>query len=103
MEGKGMSTRKVLYVAVMMALGLALYFASSRNGLKAQVASDAVKAGNDEIGGVVASDKGPEAGVWVIAETTELGTKLSKTVVTDDRGRYLVPGLPKASYTLFAR
>jgi hypothetical protein len=98
-----MSTRKVQYFAAMMAIGLALYFAGTRSGLKAQVAGDAVKVGADEIGGVVASEKGPEAGVWVIAETSELPTRLSKTVVTDDRGRYLVPGLPKANYTVFAR
>ena len=46
----------------------------------------------DDIGGVVSSAKGPEAGVWVIAETTELPTKFRKIVVTDDPGRYLVPG-----------
>src|SRR5271167_4370853 len=61
----------------------------------------AVKA--DEIGGVVASSKGPEAGVWVIAETTDLPTRYIKEVVTDDRGRYLIPALPKANYTVFAR
>ena len=42
--------------------------------------------------------KGPEAGVWVIAETTDLPTKFVRIVVTDDRGRYLVPDLPKANY-----
>ena len=36
--------------------------------------------------------KGPEAGVWVIAETTGLPTKFVRIVVTDDRGRYLVAG-----------
>ena len=50
---------------------------------------------NDDIGGVVTSSKGPEAGVWVIAETTELPTKFARIVVTDDRGRYLIPDLPK--------
>jgi hypothetical protein len=29
---------------------------------------------SDDIGGVVTSAKGPEAGVWVIAETTSLPT-----------------------------
>ena len=29
----------------------------------------------------------PEAGVWVIAETTELGTRFAKIAVTDDLGR----------------
>ena len=45
----------------------------------------------DDLGGVVTSAKGPEAGVWVIAETTDLPTKFAKIVVTDDRGRYLMP------------
>ena len=57
----------------------------------------------DDIGGIVTSTKGPEAGVWVIAETTDLPTRYSKTVVTDDRGRYLIPDLPKANYTVWTR
>src|SRR2546423_7535176 len=66
-------------------------------------AAEVVSIGDDDIGGVVTSEKGPEAGVWVIAETTDLPTKFVKIVVTDDRGRYLVPGLPKASYNLWVR
>ena len=54
-------------------------------------------------GGVVTSAKGPEAGVWVIAETTELPTRFAKIVVTDDRGRYLLPDLPKANYDVWVR
>jgi hypothetical protein len=57
----------------------------------------------DDIGGVVTSSKGPEAGVWVIAETMDLPTRYAKMVVTDDRGRYVVPDLPKASYQLWVR
>ena len=53
--------------------------------------------------GVVTSSKGPEAGVWVIAETTELPTKYAKVVVTDDHGRYVLPELPKATYEVFVR
>ncbi len=59
--------------------------------------------GSTDIGGVVTSSKGPEAGVWVIAETTELPTKFVKIVVTDDQGRYLVPDLPKANYDVWVR
>jgi hypothetical protein len=51
----------------------------------------------------VSSATGPEAGVWVIAETTELPTKLVKIVVTDDRGRYVLPQLPKANYDIWVR
>src|SRR5262245_1570690 len=59
--------------------------------------------GQTDIGGVVTSSKGPEAGVWVIAETTDLPTKFARMVVTDDRGRYLIPDLPKANYTIWVR
>ena len=50
-----------------------------------------VSIGTNDLGGVVTSAKGPEAGVWVIAETRDLPTQFAKIVVTDDRGRYLVP------------
>lgn len=57
----------------------------------------------DDIGGAVTSAKGPETGVWVIAETTDLGTRFRKIVVTDDNGRYLLPQLPKANYKIWVR
>src|SRR6476660_5389603 len=57
----------------------------------------------DDIGGVVTSTKGPEAGVWVIAETTETPTKFARMVVTDDQGRYVLPDLPTATYDVFVR
>src|ERR1700745_3975110 len=57
----------------------------------------------DDIGGVVTSANGREAGVWVIAETADLPTKFARIVVTDDRGRYLVPDLPKATYSVWVR
>ena len=62
-----------------------------------------MKIGSKDIGGVVSSTNGPEAGVWVVAETTDLPTRYTKEVVTDDRGRYLIPALPAATYTVFAR
>jgi len=58
---------------------------------------------DDDIGGVVTSRFGPEAGVWVIAETKDLGTRFAKIVVTDERGRYVIPDLPKANYRLWVR
>src|SRR6478735_9421000 len=58
---------------------------------------------SDDIGGVVTGPGGPEAGVWVIAETTDLGTKFAKMVVTDDQGRYVLPDLPKAKYKVWVR
>src|SRR2546425_11863956 len=57
----------------------------------------------DDIGGIVSSSKGPETGVWVIAETTDLPTRLAKIVVTDERGRYVLPELPKATYSVWVR
>ena len=63
----------------------------------------AIPIDNDDLGGTVTGPKGPEAGVWVIAETADLGTKFVKIVVTDDRGRYLLPDLPKASYSVWVR
>jgi hypothetical protein len=55
------------------------------------------------IGGVVSSSRGPEAGVWVIAETSELKTPFTKIVVTDDAGRYVLPQLPTATYNVWVR
>src|SRR5918994_4501566 len=64
----------------------------------ARVAADA-----DDIAGVVTGSKGPEAGAWVIAETTDLPTRLIRIVVTDDQGRYVIPDLPKAGYSVWVR
>src|ERR1700736_4926298 len=58
---------------------------------------------NDDIGGVVNGPNGPEAGVWVIAETTDLPTRFARMVVTDSQGRYVVPDLPKAKYKIWVR
>jgi len=55
------------------------------------------------ITGVVTSRTGPEAGVWVIAETDDLETKLRKIVVTNDQGKFLLPDLPKATYKVWVR
>src|ERR1700726_1741357 len=56
-----------------------------------------------DIGGQGIGDKGPEAGVWVIAETKDLPTKYAKVVVTDDQGRFVIPDLPAASYKVWVR
>ncbi len=66
-------------------------------------AQQTVAIDNDDIGGVVTGAKGPEAGVWVIAETHDLPTRFIRIVVTDDQGRYVIPDLPKASYDVWVR
>ena len=72
------------------------------NQLGAQQAGD-VAIDADDIGGVVTGPNGPEAGVWVIAETDDLPTPLRKIVVTDDDGRYVLPDLPPATYQVWVR
>lgn len=58
---------------------------------------------DSEIAGVVSGPNGPEAGVWVIAEAEGLPTKFARIVVTDDQGRYLLPALPSARYSVWVR
>jgi hypothetical protein len=79
------------------------FFVLVMQGGPALYAQNALSIGTNEIGGTVTSAKGPEAGVWVIAETTELPTKFARIVVTDDQGRYLIPDLPTADYTVWVR
>ncbi len=95
-----MTKRNSNRVLGMLALGLGVFL----TWLVATESRGAAVAGtSDYIGGVVTSSKGPEAGVWVIAETTELPTKYAKIVVTDDQGRYVLPELPTATYQVFVR
>ena len=89
---------------ISLAIVAAALFAAGQARLDAQPAVDpALRIGATDLGGVVTGANGPEAGVWVIAETTELPTKFAKIVVTDDRGRYVLPELPKASYSVWVR
>jgi hypothetical protein len=94
-----MKLRASLYSSVA-AIGVAAFLAAAPAQLKAQTA---VAIDADDIGGVVTGASGPEAGVWVIAETADLPTKYAKMVVTDDQGRYVVPDLPKAKYKVWVR
>src|SRR5437762_14285912 len=82
---------------------IAIFFIVSATALSVQRGTPAarVSIGNTDIGGVVTSSKGPEAGVWDIAETTDLSTKFAKIVVTDDRARDVMPDLPKANYNVW--
>ena len=81
-------------------VGFALILATA---LMAGCQGGGVPLDNDDIGGVVTSAEGPEAGVWVIAETTDLPTKFVKIVVTDDQGQYVIPDLPSANYSVWVR
>ncbi len=92
-------------------LGVALAGMSAWLHAQAPASTDAPKAvprkaaasftlAPNSIGGVVMGVKTGEAGVWVIAETTDLPTKFARMVVTDDRGRYVIPDLPTANYNV---
>ena len=94
-----MNAKKGMYWSVA-AIGIAALVAACA-GL--QSGDSGVSIGSSDLGGVVSGAGGPEAGVWVIAETTGLPTKFAKIVVTDDRGRYLMPDLPQATYNVWVR
>jgi hypothetical protein len=100
-----MTDRRIstMLVGFVLAVGASLWLhaqAPARDADMNQIPIDA-----DDIAGVVRSTRGPEAGVWVIAETTDTPTKFRKIVVTDDQGRYLLPDLPgrRATYRIWVR
>jgi hypothetical protein len=72
-------------------------------GINAAASAQEVAIDRDDIGGVVTGPNGPEAGVWVIAETSDLPTKFARSVVTDEEGRYVIPDLPDANYKVWVR
>jgi hypothetical protein len=95
-QGSG-SGRTALLTAI---LGIAVILSVTAYpivGLQSQ------QAANGYIQGTVRSSAGPEAGVWVIAETKDLATPMIKIVVTDDQGRYTLPELPTATYSVWVR
>ena len=89
------------FVAMATVAASALLLAASTHGTA--LAPTGVMIDKDDIGGVVTGASGAEAGVWVIVETSDLPTKFARIVVTDDKGRYLVPDLPEASYDIWVR
>ncbi len=90
-------------------LTLAVFLASSLAWLGACTSAsrepmeNELQIGPDDIGGVVESESGGEAGVWVIAESKELPDTFRKIVVTDDDGRFLLPDLPEVTYRVWVR
>ncbi len=97
-----MRTTKALYWGIAAVVAALLAACAPQMGSEPG-ADPAIRIGDSDIGGVVTGPKGPEAGVWVIAETTDLLTRYIKSVVTDDRGRYVIPELPAAEYQVFVR
>jgi hypothetical protein len=98
-----MRTTRGFYTG-MVAVGIAVLLTASLARLSAQQNTDpAIRIGDSDLGGMVTSAHGPEAGVWVIAETTDLPTKFVKIVVTDEQGRYVMPDLPNANYRVWVR
>jgi len=94
------TAKGLLYAGVAAIALLAMAPAGSR---AQQKTAAAVSIGDSDLGGVVTGRNGPEAGVWVIAETKDLPTQFAKVVVTDDQGRYVIPDLPKANYNIWVR
>ncbi|HSZ18378.1 MAG TPA: carboxypeptidase-like regulatory domain-containing protein [Candidatus Acidoferrum sp.] len=94
--------KRMPYLAIV-AITLTAFLGIVRTGHTARKPAAEIKIVSDDIGGVVTSSKGPEAGVWVIAETKDLPTGYRKIVVTDDQGRYVIPQLPKATYDVWVR
>jgi hypothetical protein len=92
-----------IYLVVVAAAGAVALLAGQAQLGAQQQGDPSIQVGASDLGGVVTGPKGPEAGVWVIAETTDLPTKFTRIVVTDDRGRFLVPDLPKGSYSVWVR
>src|SRR5215472_6587449 len=97
MSGKGGIRRGAIFAVAMLGAGVPAKTIAQQN------TATAVEIDGDDIGGVVTRPFGPEAGVWVVAETTELGTRFARIAVTDERGRYVVPDLPKAHYRMWVR
>ncbi|MBI4266086.1 MAG: carboxypeptidase regulatory-like domain-containing protein, partial [Acidobacteria bacterium] len=100
---------KVLY-SVLLSCGAAAFamagaisIEARQQAANAQREADLVSIDPDDIGGVVTGPAGPEAGVWVVAETSDLPTLFRRIVVTDDRGRFVLPDLPRATYRIWVR
>src|SRR5262245_32696958 len=89
------------FLTVGIAIGLTVSAGIVR--VASQIAGDAIAVDSDDLAGRVTGPSGPEAGVWVIAETKDLPTPFAKIVVTDDQGRFLVPDLPAANYNVWVR
>ena len=100
-KGESIMAKKPLTLGIV--IGLVVWAGIVTGTRAAQTTSEAPAIDSDDLAGTVTGPSGPEAGVWVIAETGDLPTPFARIVVTDDRGRYLVPDLPKANYRVWVR
>src|ERR1700729_3337132 len=76
----GRMSRRGLF-APFAAVAVFAFVAASLTSVRAgQTSANTVAIGSDDIGGVVTGARGPEAGVWVIAETRDTPTRLIKIV-----------------------
>src|SRR5262245_19389923 len=91
------------FLSIGLAIGLAVSVGIVRGTVASQTPADAIAVDTDDLAGRVTGPSGPEAGVWVIADTKDLPTPFAKIVVTDDQGRYLIPDLPAAKYSVWVR
>src|SRR3989338_4473543 len=96
-----MKTTRLIFLGVV-AVGIAVFLAAWPVQLSGQQKA-AVRIDKDDIGGGVTSKKGPEAGVWGIAETRGLPTRFARGRGPHDQGRYVLPDLPNASYSIWVR
>jgi hypothetical protein len=98
-----MKTNRLPHFGVVAVGFAALVAASLPQPSERRLSAEGVPIAENDIAGVVTGPNGPEAGVWIIAETSDLPTKYAKIVVTDDRGRYVIPELPRATYNVWVR
>ena len=96
-----MRPRGMSYFAL--AFGLSVLLAAAVAMLTEPLVQQSAASQDNSISGVVTGPNGPEAGVWVIAETTALPTRFVRSVVTDDEGRYVMPDLPSVGYQVWVR
>src|SRR5258708_34510358 len=91
---------KQFHLGTAAAIGCAVLLWMPAPGMAQAQAPAAVAIDNDDIGGGGPGPGGPEAGRWGIAETRDLPTRFTRSVGTDDQGRYVLPDLPKAKYKI---
>jgi hypothetical protein len=103
LRATGIVVSLIVLCAILLLIGAIAHARQAGQSGSGGAAAFGVKLDSDDIDGVVTSSKGPEAGVWVIAETHDLPVRYIKIVVTDDRGRYLIPELPKANFEVWVR